>query len=452
MQNDFHLPIKDIQIKDRFRTEFDEEDLKKLAQDIKVNGLTNPITLDQNHRLLCGERRLRAFVLNGETDIPVRIMQVKDDTQAKVIEINENVLRNAFTWWEDCYAIRELHNLMQEEFGAAKRGSDEGWGLVETGAKVHRSKSSIHNSLNLAEYLDKCPEAITECKSAFAAVKYIKDKLGGEYAKEKATRALKKGKAKAIKINPGIKDVGQLTPIFAHADCLKWIPEHIPEPIVSLFFIDPPYGIEAHKTTTVSKTYKKHYDDSSGFDWRLRTYDILKTCYNVAIDGAHCYLFFGMVLKTMEDGEQKIESLHQQLIDLISSTGWSFDPLPLIWPKGDSGSAGRDFSRNFIPGYEPIFFLWKEPAKVFNIGHRHNLNILPTFKGVHGTMKIHPAHKPIELYTHLIDISGIPGGVMLDPCAGSGESGKAALSRSITPILIEKDEENFARMVNYVQK
>ena len=452
MQQEQRLPIKSIKIKVRFRTEFDDTELKKLAQDIKTNGLTNPVTLDQDHNLLCGERRLRAFVINGEGTIPVRILQVEDNAQARTIEINENILRNNFTWWEDCYAIRELHTLMQDKFGAAKHGSEEGWGLEETGLKIHRSKSSIHNSIRLAKYLDQCPEAITECKSASSAIKYIKDKLGGQFAKEKAKRSLKKGRKTAPKIDAALAKEGEIAPILVKDDCRVWIPEHIKEPIVSLFFIDPPYGIEAHKTTTVSKTYKKHYDDSGGFDWRLRAAKILKVCYNVAVEGAHCYLFFGMVLKKTVEGTEEYFSLHHQWFDIIKGSGWSFDPLPLIWPKGDSGSAGRDFSRSFIPAYEPIFFLWKEPSRVFNVGHRHNINVLSTIKGLHGNAKIHPAHKPLELYTHLIDVSGIPGGVMLDPCAGSGESGNAALSRSITPILIEKDPDNFARMVNYVHK
>ncbi len=448
MQTEVNIPIKKIKIKERFRTEFDEIELKKLAQDIKVNGLINPITLDQSLNLLCGERRVRAFVINGETEIPFRMLHVEDDAQAKVIEVNENILRNSFTWWEDCYAIRELHDIMQKKHGAAKRGSEEGWGLEETGIKVHRSKSSIHNSIQLAGYLDQCPEAITECKSASSAVKYIKDKLGSTLAKERAERSLKKGRKKAPKIDGASQKEGEITPIFVNDDCKVWIPEHIPEPIVSLFFIDPPYGIEAHKITTVSKTYADHYDDSSGFDWRLEMVGILKACYSIALEGAHCYLFFGMVLKKGEE----IHSLHHQWFDIIGSSGWSFDPLPIIWPKGDSGSAGRDFSRSYIPGYEPIFFLWKEPCRIFNVGQRHNINVLQNIKGLHGNTKIHPAHKPPELYTHFLDVSGVPGGVMLDPCAGSGASGKAALARSMTPILIEKDEDNFARMVNYVEQ
>jgi DNA modification methylase len=52
----------------------------------------------------------------------------------------------------------------------------------------------------------------------------------------------------------------------------------------------------------------------------------------------------------------------------------------------------------------------------------------------------HPAQKPVNLYNRLFAIAGRPGGVVLDPCAGSGTAAIAAQLYGMKAILIERDE------------
>lgn len=51
----------------------------------------------------------------------------------------------------------------------------------------------------------------------------------------------------------------------------------------------------------------------------------------------------------------------------------------------------------------------------------------------------HPAEKPVELLRALIRKSCKPGSVVLDPFAGSGATGEAALRENCTPVLIERE-------------
>ncbi len=53
----------------------------------------------------------------------------------------------------------------------------------------------------------------------------------------------------------------------------------------------------------------------------------------------------------------------------------------------------------------------------------------------------HPAQKPVGLYSRLLDIAGRQGGILLDPCAGSGTSAIAAAERGMKAILIESDPD-----------
>jgi ParB-like chromosome segregation protein Spo0J len=84
--------IKTIKIENRYRK--DMGDIQALADDIKKNGLMHPVVIDSYYRLIAGERRVRAFELIGEKEIPARILNVPSLLEA---ELAENELRKDFT-------------------------------------------------------------------------------------------------------------------------------------------------------------------------------------------------------------------------------------------------------------------------------------------------------------------------------------------------------------------
>jgi site-specific DNA-methyltransferase (adenine-specific) len=53
----------------------------------------------------------------------------------------------------------------------------------------------------------------------------------------------------------------------------------------------------------------------------------------------------------------------------------------------------------------------------------------------------HPTVKPVNLLRYLVRLVTPPGGTVLDPFAGSGTTGQAALEEGFAPILIEREEE-----------
>jgi ParB family transcriptional regulator, chromosome partitioning protein len=68
--------VLDIKIGKRHRK--DMGDLKGLAESIADIGLLNPITIDENGRLLAGARRLAAQKLLGRKEIEVKIVRCGD--------------------------------------------------------------------------------------------------------------------------------------------------------------------------------------------------------------------------------------------------------------------------------------------------------------------------------------------------------------------------------------
>jgi len=78
------------------RTDFDEESLQELAASIKEQGVIQPVTIrktkDEKFQLISGERRCRAAVLAGLTEIPAYI-RAADDQNMREMAIVENIQR-----------------------------------------------------------------------------------------------------------------------------------------------------------------------------------------------------------------------------------------------------------------------------------------------------------------------------------------------------------------------
>lgn len=89
---------------------------------------------------------------------------------------------------------------------------------------------------------------------------------------------------------------------------------------------------------------------------------------------------------------------------------------------GDSGGASRFF---------PVFkYQAKAPSKE-----------RPQHTAEDGTVVKHPTVKPLELMRWLVRLVTPPGGVVLDPFAGSGTTGEAAMLEGFDSILIEGEAE-----------
>jgi site-specific DNA-methyltransferase (adenine-specific) len=89
--------------------------------------------------------------------------------------------------------------------------------------------------------------------------------------------------------------------------------------------------------------------------------------------------------------------------------------------RGDSGSAAR-FFHQFGPDADPLF-CHPKAGKLDRAGSKH------------------PTVKPIALMQYLIRHITPPGGVVLDPFAGSGTTGEAALREGFDCILMEAEPD-----------
>ena len=110
------LKADEIQVLDQMRSNFNDEAVRDLANDIGEHGLINPITVRLSHPsnkafkyiLVAGERRLRACMLVGH---PI-IAQVLDisEPRARSIQLAENIHRKDLTIADKAKAVRWLYD------------------------------------------------------------------------------------------------------------------------------------------------------------------------------------------------------------------------------------------------------------------------------------------------------------------------------------------------------
>ncbi len=128
------------------RTHFDDAELKELADSIKEKGVIQPliVTIGQDsdtYELVAGERRLRASKLAGLSQVPVVVMDVRDEDSLLELALIENVQRTDLNAIEEAEAYQKLI----QKFGYTQE---------ETAQRVGKKRSTITNMLRLLNLPD----------------------------------------------------------------------------------------------------------------------------------------------------------------------------------------------------------------------------------------------------------------------------------------------------------
>jgi ParB family transcriptional regulator, chromosome partitioning protein len=115
---------------------------QELAEDIKVNGILEPILVrpapdktSNTYQIIAGERRYRAAKAVGLTEVPVVIKQV-DDKQMRLVSLAENLQRAELDPIDEGYYFEILCN-------------EYNYSTQDIANMIHKSKSYVQSRLNL---------------------------------------------------------------------------------------------------------------------------------------------------------------------------------------------------------------------------------------------------------------------------------------------------------------
>jgi ParB family chromosome partitioning protein len=126
------------------RTHFDEEGLRELSQSILAQGLIEPLVVrpltETTYEIIAGERRWRASMMAGLTEVPCLVSNYTDQ-QAAAVTLIENIQRQNLS-------------LLDEANGYQRLLSEFHFSQSEIASLIGKSRSHIANLLRL---LTLCP-------------------------------------------------------------------------------------------------------------------------------------------------------------------------------------------------------------------------------------------------------------------------------------------------------
>ncbi len=153
------LKLSEITVKEQVRTKFNDQSLRELAENIKINGLIQPLVVHYRfgkYTLICGERRFRAMSLINMEKTPCFILENKTEEELMAIQFSENTAREALHYIDRADGILNY----QKATKASERKIQSALGI---------SKSEVHRSLMIA----KMPAKIKEAAKTHNIEKYV---------------------------------------------------------------------------------------------------------------------------------------------------------------------------------------------------------------------------------------------------------------------------------------
>lgn len=138
---------------DQPRRYFDDAKIDALADSIQANGILQPLVVqktDDGYQLIAGERRLRASLRLGLSQVPIVLREPSAD-ESIILALIENLQREDLNPMEEATAFARL----QEQFELSQEAVAE---------KVGKSRPAIANSLRLLSLPEEVKEYVAQGK------------------------------------------------------------------------------------------------------------------------------------------------------------------------------------------------------------------------------------------------------------------------------------------------
>lgn len=211
-----------------------------------------------------------------------------------------------------------------------------------------------------------------------------------------------------------------MTARVIQGDC-RTVLAGLPSECVDLILTDPPYGIRYKASRAARKLGHRwhlpmigdaHFDEDLYRTWLAEAYRVLRPDRHIYIFCADRHL--GTLRALTAEAGFKV----QRTVIWAKPT----------WPPGDTLGDYGHMTEMCVYAMKGRRHLQR--PRIGNVLH---------FPRVPTSQALHPTQKPLALLQLLIGKSAPPGGIVLDPFAGSGSTGVAALLEKRHAILIEAD-------------
>jgi ParB/RepB/Spo0J family partition protein len=140
------LYVSNVNVRKTLHGEEDETNIQDLANDIKINGLINPITVRYNtttkkYEIIAGQRRFNAALKLNMKKITCNVLDINEQ-KAEEISLVENVQRNQMTTTDKIRAYKRLYDYYDQD-------------INKVISAIHVSKQTLQKYLKLASLSDE---------------------------------------------------------------------------------------------------------------------------------------------------------------------------------------------------------------------------------------------------------------------------------------------------------
>lgn len=392
------FPINNIFVNRKTRQRRELNGLDELADSIRRTGLINPITIRRSGELIAGERRWNACKQLGWTAISVQFVEDLAGPELQLVELEENIRREAITWDDECRAIKTYHEL--------RRAYDPEWNTERTAEALGFKQSYVDQHMAVANALEQDGHRVHQATKFSTA----RDVVTRERERKKQDLEL------------SLMDERPAVPLI-NADFHEWAKTYS-GPKFNLLHCDFPYGQDHSDGGQKTGRVMGAYEDTADVYHKLLV-TLSDHQHKFMSPTAHIIFWFSM----HSYGYTK---------DWLEGAGWVLDPFPLIWKK-HMGTL-PDPNRKPFRKYETAFF--------GSLGDRKIVTAVDNIFDATATKELHMSEKPVDMLKHFFRMVVDETTLMLDPTSGSGNAVKVAAGLGAKLVLgIEKDKEFYDRAV-----
>jgi site-specific DNA-methyltransferase (adenine-specific) len=416
-----------------------EEERRELAEDIRENGLREPIWTYQG-KIVDGRNRYLACLSIG---VSPRFREWDGQGSLTALVVSLNMKRrhltpgqkaavgvDALPFFEAEAMERRLATLKQNQFKerTAHLQSDRSEVEILPQREPIRSRDEVGAMFGISGRYVQEAKAVKEAAPAlFEKVKEGEAKLHDAY---RQVRKEKEREERAAVVAENLPLKG----LIEHRSGT----EHVLRGSVDLLFTDPPYNIsdDSKLTKVGDSVIVADFDGADDWDsihdpaeYKALVYDWVEEWARVLRCGGSVVSFIDRIL---------VGTLWEAFIQ------YELKPKAVItWVKLNSAPNGK-MRRNFSSGTETMVWAVKlgEPYTFNDVPDWHmrnyiQTNIITDAEKAEGGR--HPTQKPISVLTPIIQALSNPGDLVLDPFAGSGSTGVTAHRLKRHYHLIERD-------------
>jgi site-specific DNA-methyltransferase (adenine-specific) len=429
------IPFDSVVVGERGRRTY--SGIEGLAENIRNNGLVQPLVLDVNLNLVAGGRRHKALqhlgvveLFHATTSDPERpgfVLKGEDEKSTLsnlLTEIAENLHRDELDWVDKMRMIVRAYKLVKSE--AHAKGEDIL--MQDFGAMMDCGYADVYAAVMVFDDYTSNPERYENVNSVQGAYKVLIEENKKYVASLAATKSLttvplydKRSEApvdasQKQELLEGEPQIIPITRAFRNLDGLEFL-RNVPSDSFDHVITDPDYAVDVELLSSNSETAASGVAHSS-IEHSLQDLTTFLVCaYNVIKPQGFCVFFYDL-------------DHHEKLQRLATEVGFRVQRWPLIWKKTDFRSNASP-QHNFCKNIEYAMVCRKPNATLVQaqMSSVYECGSLSVTKELG-----HPFAKPYDLWRWIYDAVAIKGQVVCDPFVGSGSSAISAARCGLRPV------------------